>query len=419
MGQGMNVMDMPPLSQLAARLEVNGRGDPYAHEANALAVMALDPSLNGLVGYNEFEEEPQIRRAPPPLNPGDKPAAGPYPRNLRAADILAITAYMQRAHLPRIRKGVVEDAVRAEAERNRFHPVRDWLATLVWDGKPRLDTWLVRALGAEDTPYVRAVGAKTLIAAVRRVRAPGCKFDTMPVLEGGQGIGKSRTIRRLFGSHWFTDTMPPDLKSKDGAQAVLGIWCIEFAEIEHLIRTDPETMKAFLSRPVERFRPVWERSVLKRGRECVFIGTTNATDYLRDTTGNRRIWPVACTFADEEWIGEVRDQIWAEAAEREAAGEVVWLEEDAKVEAVQLQADRIMEDVWGEQVRAWLDERRQSGAIHITVPALLKDGLGIKAERMDKREEMRAARILAREGLVRVTVRDGKKTKKVWVWPDD
>lgn len=415
----MNAIGGSPISMLAARLETNDKGVPYPHLANALAVLALDPIVAGMLGYNEFEEEPQIRRPPPAINPGDPPAAGPYPRNLRAADVIAIAAYTQRAHLPRVTLPIVEAAVRAEAERSRFHPVRDWLDGLRWDGLERLDTWLVSAFGAEDTPYTRAVGAKTLIAAVRRVRKPGCKFDTMPILEGGQGIGKSRTVRRLFGDEWFTDTLPADLKAKDGAQAVLGIWCIEFAEIEHLVRTDTETMKAFLSRPVERYRPVYERAMRKRGRECVFIGTTNATDYLRDTTGNRRFWPIATQHADEDWVQENRDQLWAEAATREAGGEILWLEEDANTEAREAQAERIMEDVWSERVRKWLEEQRSSGAPYITTAGLLADALGLAPRDMNKGAEMRAALILAGEGLKKGVIKlAGRRNKKAWRWPE-
>jgi putative DNA primase/helicase len=418
MGERMNVMDATPLSMLQARLETNDKGVPYAHVANALAILAYDPNVAGSIGYNEFEEEPQFRRAPPALNPGDMPAAGPYPRAIRQSDLVAVTAYIQRAHIPRMGSGTVEEAAMAEAERNRFHPVREYLAGLEWDGAQRLDTWLCKAFGAADSPYVRACGAKMLIAAVRRVRQPGVKFDTMPVLEGGQGIGKSRSIRRLFGPAWFTDAMPADLKSKDGAQAVLGIWCIEFAEIEHLIRTDPETMKAFLSRPVERFRPPYGKGFLKRGRECVFIGTTNAVDYLRDGSGNRRIWPIACQHADEDWVAAHRDHLWAEAAAREAAGESIWLEEDAADEAAEAQADRIMEDVWAERMRTWMKDQRGLGLPHVTVARALTEGLGLTAAQMDKRAEMRAALILSREGLMRAVIRVNGRNTKVWRWPD-
>ena len=408
-----------PLHALEGRLAKDQRtGQAYPHVANVLVVLAHDPMLAGMVGYNEFEEEPQIRRAPPAINPGDMDAAGPYPRAFRHADVVAITAYIQRAYLARAGQQIVEDGLRTDAERHRFHPVREWLDSLQWDGTRRIDTWICKAFGAPDTDYTRAVSAKILLASVRRVRRPGFKFDEMPVFEGLQGAGKSRTVRRLYGDDWFTDSMPADLTSKDGAQAVLGIWCVEFAEIEHLIRTDPETLKAFLSRPVERFRPPYARAFMKRGRECVFIGTTNASDYLRDTTGNRRIWPIACEWADEDWVKENRDQLWAEASMREASGEILWLEEDAKAEATEMQAERLMEDVWSEKIRAYLKDQRSSFAAHVTIPGVLSMGLGIDAARMDKRAEMRAATVLAREGLIKSTIRENTKTRKIWKWPE-
>lgn len=409
----------PETVQLADHLERDGKGNVYPHVANALVYLAHDPTLAGLIRYNEFDEEAQTFRPPPRLNQGDPVAPGPYPRPVRQSDIVAITAYIQRAHkAPRMAIKTIDEAIHTDAERRRFHPVREWLAGLRWDGTHRLDTWLCNAFGAPDTPYTQAVGAKMLMAAVRRVRQPGCKFDEMPILEGLQGAGKSRTVRRLFGSDWFTDSMPPDLKSKDSAQAVLGIWCVEFAEIEHLVRTDTETLKAFLSRPTERFRPPYAKSFMKRGRECIFIGTTNATDYLRDTTGNRRFWPIKCEFADEGWVSEHREQLWAEAAMREASGEILWLEEDAKAEAIEAQSERIMEDVWSEKVREWLQQQKGLFERHVTVPKLLADALGLTSAQMDKKAEMRAGLILAKEGMKRDVIKEGNRSRRVWRWPD-
>lgn len=422
MGERMTVVQISRggLAEMSARLLRDAKGFVMPTLGNALLFLALDPTLAGVVGYNEFEEEPQVLRAPPVLNPGDDLAPGPYPRAVRPADCISVTTHIQRAHCPKMALRTVEEAIQAEAERSRFHPVRDWLATLRWDGVPRLDTWACKAFGAVDTPYVRAVAAKTLIAAVRRVREPGCKFDTMPVFEGQQGAGKSRTVRRLFGAEWFTDSMPPDLKSKDGMQALLGVWCIEFAEIEHLIRTDTETIKAFLSRPVERYRPSYGRGSVKRPRQCVFIGTTNATDYLRDTTGNRRIWPIACTHADEQWVAANREQLWAEAAQREASGEVLWLEEDAHTQAVSEQSDRITEDPWSEMIEDWLHENRYGVAsADVTIPQLLKDALGLRADKIDKRGEMRVGVVLTRLGWTRVLMRRGGKPVRLWQRPKE
>jgi putative DNA primase/helicase len=162
-----------------------------------------------------------------------------------AADVAATQAHLQRIWAPRFSAQTVEQAMVFEAGTQRFHPVREWLDSLQWGGKERLDTWLSAAFGAADTPYHRAVGAKMLIAAVRRVRQPGVKFDYLPVLEGNQGIGKSRAVRCLFSAPWFSDALPHDLASRDGALGLLGMWGIELGEIDQLVRTEVETVKAF------------------------------------------------------------------------------------------------------------------------------------------------------------------------------
>ncbi len=167
----MNVMDMPPLSMLAARLDTDDRGRVLPTLANALAILALDPVVAGRLGYDEFRDQAYLMRSPPVANPGDAEAPGPYPRAWVRSDVALITAYLQRAHCGRLRREVVEDAMEAEAARNRFHPVREYLAGLAWDGTQRIDYWLASAFGAAQNPYTAAIGARFLIAAVRRARS--------------------------------------------------------------------------------------------------------------------------------------------------------------------------------------------------------------------------------------------------------
>ena len=263
-----------------------------------------------------------------------------------------------RAWSPKFSRATIEDAMMADASIRCFHPVCDWLGALVQDGKPRLDNWLVNAFDCENTELHQAIGAKFLIAAVRRVKRPGVKFDHMMVLEGAQGIGKSTALRVLFGDPWFSDHVPSDLASKDAAQALLGIWCLEFAEIEHLIRAEVETIKAFLSRSVDRYRAPYDRGFLEHPRQCVMVGTTNSDDYLRDTSGNRRVWPVACKSADPGWVEVNREQLWAEAVAREAAGEAIWFnDETLEGEATKAQATRLADDVASEATVDWLPGR--------------------------------------------------------------
>ncbi|RYZ17362.1 MAG: hypothetical protein EOO70_02155, partial [Myxococcaceae bacterium] len=216
----------------------------------------------------------------------------------------------------------VAQAIELAVKHRRVHPVRDYLKGVIWDGVPRLERWLTTYLGVEDTPYTQAVGASTLRAAVARALRPGSKVDTMLVLQGEQGAGKSKSIRALCGERWFTDDLA-EFGSKDAAEQLLGAWFVEVAELGAMNRSEVERVKSFISREVDRFRPAYGHKVVDRPRQCVFIGTTNADTYLRDETGNRRFWPVqvgAVGQLDVEALKRDRDQLWAEAVAQVAAG---------------------------------------------------------------------------------------------------
>jgi putative DNA primase/helicase len=308
---------------------------------------------------------------------------------------------------------MAEAAMMVEASSRRFHPVRDWLATLKWDGIHTLDNWLTLAFGCPKDDYHAAVGAKALIAAVRRVRQPGCKFDCMLILEGDQGIGKSTACRTLFSDEWYSDYIVEDLGSKDAALALDGVWGLELAEIQQLIRNEVETVRSFLSRGKDHFRPPYGKSYVDRPRQGVLIGTTNADDYLRDTHGNRRFWPAKCRHADVKWIAEMRSQLWAEAAHREAQGETIFLPPNQiTLAATAIQSDRMTDDVWTETVREWL-----FGRTEVRLPDILTSALNIPRERQGKREEMRVSAILRLDGWERHIGRtDGNAGKATRVW---
>ena len=185
---------------------------------------------------------------------------------------------------------VMDDTARL----NGFHPVRDYLDALQWDGVPRIDKWLVTYAGAEDSKYTRAVGALMLIAGVRRVRQPGCKFDEMLMLEQPkQGTDKSSALAVLaVNEDWFTDDLPLNVEAKRVIEALRGRWIVEAAELSGMRKADVEHLKATLSRRVDRARMAYGRLPIEVPRQCIFVGTTNKSEYLRDTTGNRRYWPV-------------------------------------------------------------------------------------------------------------------------------
>lgn len=415
-----NIIDMASAKQVGklawiSRLLRNSEGGTLPTISNALIIMANDPALSGLLSFNAFTSQPLITRAPPLPEDGAPQLPGPYPRSWGAEDVIFVQGYMQRIWSQKFSRMTIEDAMVAESSIRRFHPICDWLDSLVWDGIPRIDMWLVGAFEAAKTAMNAAVGAKFAIAAVRRMKKPGTKFDTMMVLEGKQGIGKSSAVKALFSEPWFSDSIPPDLNSKDAAMALLGVWCLEFAEIEQLIKADVETTKAFLSRSVDRYRPPYGKVYVDRPRQGVLIGTTNSDDYLRDTSGNRRIWPVKCLTANTAWIEENRDQLWAEAVVREATGETIWLDDaDIMAEATDIQSDRMIQDVWHLRISEWVGSRDET-----TISDVLEQALSVPHERMNKSVEMRVASVLKALRWVKRTVRKGKHTYKAWQRVDD
>jgi putative DNA primase/helicase len=399
------------LLELKDRLALDGTDKPIPTLGNALLILAWDPALAGCIGFDEFRGQSYLLAAPPLANPGDKPAPGPYPRAWTRADVVNITAYMQRTYCPRLRRETVEDAMETEAERNRFHPVREYLDSLEWDGKPRINTWLHDAFGTEMNAYTHAVGAKMLIAAVRRVRNPGVKFDHVPVAQGAQGKGKSTALATLCGPDWFSDNLPDDLSDKDAAMAQRGLWMLEMAELTQILASEAEAVKAFITRQVDRYRPPYGRQVIEVPRQGILVGTTNAQEWLRDPTGNRRFWPFDCTKADVEWVRTHRDQLWAEAAQREADGEAHWLDdEDARDEAVQSQEDRMVEDPWHQKVLRFVDGGTNGVPLNkTTAPEILERAIEMPTERQNRGAQMRVTAILTRLGW-----KAARKNKERW-----
>ncbi len=237
------------------------------------------------------------------------------------------------------------EAILDIAARESFHPVLDYLETHRWDGKHRLDNWLISYASAPDTPYVRAVSAIILIAAVRRVRQPGVKFDEMLVLEGEQGTCKSTALSILAGDPaWFSDSCPFNADGREVIEALSGKWIVEAGELAGLRKASAEKLKAFQSRTIDHGRAAYGRIPEAHPRQCVFFGSTNNAAYLNDSTGNRRFWPVKIDRFDLEALSRDRDQLWAEAAAREAAGESIRMEPSLWADAAAEQETRRVED---------------------------------------------------------------------------
>jgi Virulence-associated protein E/Bifunctional DNA primase/polymerase, N-terminal len=223
----------------------------------------------------------------------------------------------------------VKEAIYTLANHRRFHPVCDYLDGLRWDDVPRIDKWLITYAGAEDSEYTRAVGALVLVAAVRRVRIPGCKFDETLVLEGEQGHNKSQALKILaVKPEWFSDSLSFNLRGREAIEQTTGIWIAEIPELRGLRVSDLDKRKAFQSRDTDIGRLAYGYTVTRAPRQYVPIATTNDPNYLDDKTGNRRFWPVGPIKFDLEALKRDVDQLWAEAAAREASGVSIRLPEE-------------------------------------------------------------------------------------------
>jgi predicted P-loop ATPase len=247
-------------------------------------------------------------------------------------------------------KEAVIDAVTRIAMNYRFNPVLDYLDSLRWDGKPRIDTWLNVYCGADDNSLNRAIGRKFLLAAVRRVKQPGCKFDNIIVLESRQGTLKSTLARTLAGDENFSDADILASDKREQQELCEGVWIYEIAELSGLHKSEVEKVKAFASRQEDKARPAYGRKVEIRPRTCVFFGTTNDNEYLQDQTGNRRFWPVAIVRVDIEAVRRDRDQLFAEAVAAEAMGESLVLPEELWPDAEVRQESRVASDPWADRL---------------------------------------------------------------------
>ncbi len=297
------------------------------------------------------------------------------------------------------------DIVLALAGKCEHHPVLDYLARLTWDGVPRVARWLATYCGARDDAYTQAVGRNWLAAAVRRVKRPGSKFDSMLVLEGPQDLGKSRALRTLAGDDWFTDNLRIGAEPKVVIEQTAGKWLIEFAELAGLGKRAAADVKAFLSRQSDESRLSYGRLTEQRPRAFVCAATVNpeaAGTYLLDATGNRRFWPVTVSRCDVDALARDRDQLWAEAVEIEATGEDLYLSGDTAERARTEQAQRLVEDPWLDAIERFLAGRRD----FVPTAALWK-ALDLDASRQDPKVSSRLSTVMAALGFQKTQRRAG------------
>ncbi len=328
-------------------------GHPFPFEKkskqNAYLFLKHHPRFAGVLCYNAFSDDVTLVRRPPW-------EGGEFaPRSIRDDDFFMFAAHLEYCDVG-VGKDTAADAVLRVAKECEVNPPREHLSRLKWDGRPRLDTWLAYYLGADAQPpdYLALVGAKWLVGAVSRVFEPGCKFDSVLILEGSQGLGKSMALRALatFGDESFFLDSVGDIRSKDTLMTMQGKLIVEIAELASFKKTENEEIKAFITRQVDEYRPPYGRTVLKRPRYFVLAASTNEIDegYLTDETGNRRYWPVKCGAIDIEAVRRDAGQLWAEAVVRYRAGERTWLTREEAAVSGDEQRQRFVEDAWQERI---------------------------------------------------------------------
>lgn len=390
------------------QIDKNGKIRP--NEANALKAMEL---LGIKLSYDEFARESVLE------------GLSGYGPQIEKDAISKIYLRIQSEFFFRIAFEDLERIIRVAAKDNSFDPIVDYLDGLQWDGVERLDEWLVTYGGAEDSPYVREVGAKFLIAAVRRARHPGCKFDYMPIFEGEEGRGKSSVGAILAGAEYFTDSIP--IHSHDPRhtiEALRGKWICEAGELASIKRAqDVETVKAWLSRSTDTAALKWERDSTGVKRRFVVLGTTNpdGTGYFDQRTGNRRFWPVRVAGFDLAAVARDRNNLWAEASYRERAGEGLEISDSVKPMAKAAQQEREVSDAWEEMLEAWAAtvdgaEFVKSFAPRIvqgTMARIAETALRVEPNRLSRADQHRIAIALVRLGFKKEHTRIGKVWRRV------
>jgi len=322
-------------------MDMDGRGQVFLATAkNIDLILTNNPALKGLFALNQFDNRAYLMRSAPWRKISES-------EPIRDVDLAGLRNYIERSY-GISSKEKVADSFKLEILNRAFHPIRDFLNGLIWDQEKRVDTLFIDYFGLSDSAYAREAARKVLCGAVARVFEPGCKFDLVPVIVGEEGIYKSTFWKRL-GGKWFSDTFFK-VEGKEGLEQIQGAWIIEIAELAGLRKSDAESVKHFLTKQIDQFRAAYAHVSETHARQCIFVGTTNIRDFLKDPTGNRRFLPIMSNperttkSVDTDLVGDEIKQIWAEAAYYYMQGEKLYFGPEAARQAKSIQAEHMEGD---------------------------------------------------------------------------
>jgi predicted P-loop ATPase len=380
-------VDSETWAVLDLRTPKEGEPTPRDHNVNIMRILETDPRWRGRIHRNDFSGQVEVDGRP--VRDEVETACGVW------------LGEVYQIHPPTTR---IHEVLALVADRSAYHPVRDYLSGLKWDGVPRLHTFLHECFGCVADDTSAAVGTRWTIAAVARIMEPGCKVDEMLILKGEQGAGKSRALQALCPDPaWFSDTALP-IGEKDAFQQLSGVWIYELGEMASVRGREWEHVKAFLSSQVDRYRASYGRNIVRVPRQNVFCGSTNEAAFLGDSTGQRRFWVREIGRCSPERVAELRDQIWAEAVHLYRAGEQ-WHMTAAEAAAASVAAERYRQvDPWEDPIREYC-----VGRAAVSVREILEHVLEKPVDARTRGDEQRVVAVLAVD-----RVREHTKTGNVW-----
>ncbi len=335
-----------------SEMEMDSKGNFHATSNNVNAILANDKHLRNLFSYNTFDTKRYILRSAPWREITE-------PEPVRNVDYAGVRNYIETIYgISSAMK--IDDSLALEIEKNTIHPIKEYLSALEWDGEERIESALIEYFGAADNVFTREAFKKMMAAAVARVMNPGCKFDYMLVLVGAQGIRKSSFLN-ILGKGWFSDSFST-VQGKEALEQLQGAWLIEIAELSAFRKSEVESIKHFVSKQKDDYRPAYARAPETFKRQCVFFGTTNNLEFLKDPTGNRRFWPILCgqkrvtkdVFKD---LADEVDQMWAEAVVLYNNGEKLYLSKEVERAALEQQEKHSEKDERMGMILEYLDRK--------------------------------------------------------------